>query len=95
MLDRDTSRHVPCSTRSAQTCHMIRSKSGGDGQLEDPLAGRAVEAGVAAEQLDVEPDRVARLEPEPAERHGQLEDRVRWRPRRWSRWLDGRPAWLR
>src|SRR4051812_21584192 len=45
-----------------------------DGQLEDPLAGGTVEAGVAAEQLDIEADRVARLEAEPPERDGQLED---------------------
>src|SRR5258705_1783068 len=45
-----------------------------NGQLEDPLARGPVEAGVAAEQLDVETDRLARLETEPPERCGQLED---------------------
>src|SRR5262245_36861606 len=45
-----------------------------NGQLEDPLTRGPVEAGAAAEQLDVEADRLARPEPEPPERCGQFED---------------------
>ena len=58
----------------------------GDGELEDALAGGAVEAGLALEELDVEPDRVAGLPAEPAERRRPARGSGRWPPRRSSRW---------
>ena len=79
-----------------QTCHMIRSKSGdGDDQLEDPLARRPVEARIALEQLDVEPDRVARLRG-PSRANGTASSRMA--PVATSTVVplaDGRPAWFR
>src|SRR5262249_45799755 len=47
---------------------------GRHGELENPLAGGPIEAGVAAQELDVEPDRIAGLEPEPSEGDGEFED---------------------
>ena len=62
-----------------------------DGQLEDPLARRPVEAGVALEQLDVEPDRVARARGRAGRTGRPARGSCRSRPATVSPLTDGSP----